>query len=237
MYALVDWDNLEDRDSRAGAKYVADRLWQSISGIAPRLVAGVQDLDLRLYGGWNGRQHPTSRATLLDVDLQQNFPFVLRDPNRQTPVKVTGELAQSLVRLPRHILQHTFRQRQGPPKLQCQTAIQLGCATQGCPIASVHGLFSQGRCPEQTCATTIDKVLIRAEHKLVDTMLVADLIHFAMAGNSPIAVVSSDDDLWPGILMALDAGSHVLHVRPKDHSSHHTYMNSALQRSYSHGGF
>lgn len=236
MYALVDWDNLDDRDCRAGAKYVADKLWLSISTIAPQIVSGVQSLDLRLYGGWNGRHQPTARASHLEVDLQQNFPFFLRDPNRQTPVKVTGELAQSLVRLPRHILQHTFRQRQGPPKLHCQTATQLACIRQGCPISTVHDLFNQARCPEQTCSITLEQVLTRSEQKLVDTMLVADLIHFAMAGHSPLAVVSSDDDLWPGILMALDAGSNLLHVRPKNHSSHRIYMNSALQRSYFQGG-
>jgi hypothetical protein len=236
VYVLIDWDNLEDRDRRSGAKYVADRLWQSMSIIDQATMANVNELHLRLYGGWNSRSAPTSRAAQVEADLQQNFPFLLRDPQRPTPIKVSGELAHSLIRLPRHTLLHTFRLRQGPPKLQCQTPNQLGCASQNCPIGTVHSLFDLGRCPEPACVNTVDQVLTRAEQKLVDTMLVSDLIHFAASGEAQIAVVSSDDDLWPGLLTALDMGSKVVHVRPKNQSTHRTYLHSSLQRKYSHGG-
>lgn len=235
MYALVDWDNIEDRDRRAGPKYLADRLWHSLSLAAPTVMANIQHLDLRLYGGWNGPSAPTHRASQLEALIQSDFPFVFLDTARSTQIKVSGELAQSLARIPRQILPHTFRQRQGPPKLQCQNASQLGCTVAACPINFVHGLFDQARCPEPTCMRTIEQVLLRSEQKLVDTMLVSDLIHFAGSGEREIAVVSSDDDIWPGILMALDIGARLIHLRPKNSSSHRLYVGTSHLRRYSHG--
>lgn len=46
-------------------------------------------------------------------------------------------------------------------------------------------------------------------------MLTADLIHLAKNGQQELAVVSSDDDLWPGIQMALLAGAHVIQVHTR----------------------
>lgn len=237
LHALVDWDNIEDRDRRSGPKYVADRLWQSLTMIAGSIMAPIHQLDLRLYGGWRGRNSPSQRASQLEALIQLDFPFVLRDQSRADPVRINGELAQALARLPREILPHTFRERQGPPKLQCQNATQLGCTLPMCPIDTVRDLFTRARCPEQSCTRTIDQVILRSEQKLVDTMLVSDLIHFSGNGESVLAVVSSDDDLWPGILTALDLGTHVIHVGPKSHSSHQLYVGAAHKRRYSHGKF
>jgi uncharacterized LabA/DUF88 family protein len=53
----------------------------------------------------------------------------------------------------------------------------------------------------------------RFEQKLVDTLIVADLAALAHATHQVIALASSDDDLWPGILLALELGSTVLHLQ------------------------
>src|SRR5208282_577710 len=66
--------------------------------------------------------------------------------------------------------------------------------------------FLVGKCPDSSCARTAEQFLKRSEQKLVDTMIVSDLIHLASTGESAIAVVSSDDDLWPGMLMAMSKG-------------------------------
>lgn len=50
--------------------------------------------------------------------------------------------------------------------------------------------------------------------KLVDTVLTADLIQVSPPASTQIAVVTSDDDLWPGIYTALSQGATVHHVRP-----------------------
>ena len=80
------------------------------------------------------------------------------------------------------------------------------------------------KCPEPGCTVT-PKVLFRAvgEQKLVDTMLVADTIHLARQGERILAIVTSDDDVWPGIISARVMGTHVIHVRTGMSSSHASY--------------
>jgi hypothetical protein len=213
MFALVDWDNIDEKDRRKGARYVADRLWTKMGGLAPALAANVQKFDVRLYGGWygwNGPKNITPLASQLIADLQVDFPFFLRDPATSSSVKISGDLAHSLLCAPKHVLHHTFRQRQGTPKITCND-----------PAKVVHQFFSLGKCPEAGCTKTVDQFVSRSEQKLVDTMLVSDLVHLAHSGETCIAILSSDDDLWPGMLMAMSHGVQVVHVGTKRASNHH----------------
>lgn len=46
-------------------------------------------------------------------------------------------------------------------------------------------------------------------------MLTADVIHIARRSAEPVAVVTSDDDLWPGIHTILVAGTPAIQVHTK----------------------
>lgn len=237
MFALVDWDNIDEKDRRKGARYVADRLWTKMGGLAPALAANVQQFDVRLYGGWygwNGPKNITPLASQLIADLQVDFPFFLRDPATSSSVKISGDLAHSLLCAPKHVLHHTFRQRQGTPKITCNDPAKAGCTVPNCPMLVVHQFFSLGKCPEAGCAKTVDQFVSRSEQKLVDTMLVSDLVHLAHSGETCIAILSSDDDLWPGMLMAMSHGVQVVHVGTKRASSHHLY-GGPFRALYTHG--
>ena len=72
----------------------------------------------------------------------------------------------------------------------------------------------------------MDQVLTRTEQKLVDTMLVADLIHLASSGETSVAVVSSDDDMWPGMLMAMSHGAQIVHICTKHPSRNRLYQGT-----------
>lgn len=238
MFVLIDWDNLEDKDRRQGPRYVVDRIWTALNNISPAISRGVQQLHARLYGGWygwNGTHNVTPMAAQLMTDIQSDFPFILRDTVRNKTIRLSGELAHSLLKLPKQVLPHTLRHRQGPPRLSCADPTKFPCAIQSCPMIGVHQFFSLKKCPAGACTRTIDQLLTRAEQKLVDTMLVSDLIHLASYDESHVAVVSSDDDLWPGMLMAMSNGVHVCHVCTKYSSAHKLYMGS-LRNLYSHGG-
>ena len=67
---------------------------------------------------------------------------------------------------------------------------------------------------------------------MVDTMLVADMIHLAQRGDDKFVVVSSDDDLWPGMLSAMASGSTVIHVTTKHTSAASTYLGTMRPRYY-----
>jgi hypothetical protein len=81
-----------------------------------------------------------------------------------------------------------------------------------CPLAAFDPFLRLKKCPSAGCGVTPIDVLVRAEQKLVDTMLVADLVHLS-SGGAPLIVVSSDDDLWPGIESALLRGARVVQVQ------------------------
>ena len=82
-----------------------------------------------------------------------------------------------------------------------------------CVLAALPDFINNETCPQVGCSVT-RRMLLRGagEQKLVDTMLVADLIYLSRIGEASVGIVSSDDDVWPGIISALVAGTRVLHV-------------------------
>jgi uncharacterized LabA/DUF88 family protein len=51
---------------------------------------------------------------------------------------------------------------------------------------------------------------------MVDTLLVADIaVHTFTSGATDLVVVSSDIDMWPGVLLAVHAGCQVTHIHTK----------------------
>jgi hypothetical protein len=227
MYALVDFDNVPDTVTKKGLRYVADRVWTSIGQIDPALALGTGRLDVRFYGGWRGRQAPSPRGSHLIAEAQREFPFVIRG-NR--PITIAGELAQSLLLLPKHELPHTFRPRHGGQNLGCHHPSKLGCAVQDCPVLGVHAFLVGGKCTSTTCGRAADGFLIKTEQKLVDTMLVCDLIHLSLINEAHAAVVSSDDDLWPGMLTAMSNGTGILQIGTKYPSTHTEYHGMIFGR-------
>jgi uncharacterized LabA/DUF88 family protein len=236
MFALVDWDNVDDRHRQQGVRYVADRLWTALGDLLPNL-ATVQQFYVRLYGGWygwNGPRNMTPLASQLLADLEAQFPFFLRIPSTNSKVKISAELAQSLLCAPKHVLPHTFRLRHGTRKITFSDPAETGCAVPHCPMQVVHRFFSLGRCPESGCTRAVDEFVIRSEQKLVDTMLVSDMVHLAHSGETCIAILSSDDDLWPGLLMAMSLGIRVVHLGTKRAPSYDLYAGP-FRSLYTHG--
>ena len=120
-----------------------------------------------------------------------------------------------------------YRRRSLPPGLQCIAAPFPGCADPSCcPVDSLDSFIRDGTCPVDGCVVAPRDVLERAEQKLVDSMIVIDLVHLAQATSEPLVVVSADDDLWPGIRFVLLRGARVVHVIP--------YRGRSVPDRYSH---
>jgi hypothetical protein len=231
MHILVDFDNVPDVVRSKGTRYVADRVFACLRTMATVALANESRLDVRFYGGWLSLSSPTPLASHLLAEVQHDFPFVIRAPN---PITISGELAQSLLPLPTHILPHTFRQRQGKQNIACHHPTKLGCVLLSCPMIVVHDFLKSETCPTTGCGRTANNFLLKSEQKLVDTMLVADLIHLSANGATKIAVVSSDDDLWPGMLLAMHNGANLFHVCTKYASTFKQYHGTVYGK-YSHG--
>lgn len=91
-----------------------------------------------------------------------------------------------------------------------------GCTDPNCPLIAAYKFFTNHRCPVDTCKITPVALFHRTEQKLVDTMIAADLFSLQLQARRQIALVTSDDDLWPPIKLLLRLGVEVLHIHTID---------------------
>ena len=213
MDVLVDFDNIDDRDSRQGLLALAERIAAAVG--AESLQAGPR-LRLRLYGGWFVGDRRSPRAQDLVASSKSDFPTTITLHSTPGPLKVlTGvELAEALVAEPATPLHRTYRPRTGTFGLRCKWPGGVGCIQKTCPLEPLPKFLQSARCPTANCPVSADDLLHRHEQKLTDTMLVCDLVYLAMAGtrDCAIAIVSSDDDMLPGIRTAVNVGAKVLQI-------------------------
>ena len=221
MRALVDYDNVPDHILRQGPIYLADRLFELLRP----LLGDDTHLELKFYGGWYEADRLTQKAQDLVAKLAQfPYPMWIKEQTPPQLVRITASLAHSLEALPKKLIHSTYRQRPPARRFACEDPQLHGCTIVPCPLVSLATFINNKACPQAGCAVT-PQDLFRAvgEQKLVDTMLVADLIHLSGLGERTLAVVTSDDDVWPGIISARVIGTHVVHIRTGMSSSHAMY--------------
>ena len=202
------------------------------SGLPPSVDS--HGFGFELYGGWFEGISVTRRAQKLAAQLASfPVPVSVTDGSNAHPLIAAAEFATGLLPEPRVFLTHTFRPRSGVAGISCAAPPFTGCVLPGgCAIASVYGLVAAGQCPEPGCPVIQESLLSRAEQKLVDTLLVADLLHLAHANQDPIAVVSTDDDMWPGIRLALLQGTPIFHIHPVPRRQTPSHYLVALPAGY-----
>lgn len=214
MVVLVDYDNVPLLERQRGIVNLIDKILNTIE--ASKL-SGYQRIRVKLYGGWYEGSRLSRIAQKLAADIGI-FPkaFSLFDGKNKVSVIVQVNLAYSLEIDPRSNLENTYRSRGLPQGLRCDPPPYSHCINAtGCPIGTVHTLINSGNCPDATCRVTSADILVRSEQKLVDTMMTTDMIYLANNKYKDICVVSSDDDLWPGIKSALLLGANVYHIHTK----------------------
>ena len=213
MDVLVDYYNVSQQHRSKGIAHVVDRI---VSAIVPGHVnAGERHVELRLYGGWYEDRTPTRDAQAISATLREHYPMAISgEPDRRLIVNV--QLAYSMKCDPSHHLWHTLRSKTAPRGMKFVDPSSAGCRlADRCPLRPGYDFFVRGRCPEQDCRVTGPLVLRRREQKLVDAMLAADVFFDIFSNEQQIAVVSSDDDLWPVIRTALQFGIGVVHIHTK----------------------
>lgn len=219
MDVLVDYYNLSQHQRRKGIVHVVDLM---VSTIVPDHVrTDERRIDLRLYGGWYEGQTRTRDAETIVATLHGHYPTMLGDRTDRRTITVNVELAYSMKCDPANHLWHTLRPRTGPRGIEFPDPSSVGCRlADRCPLRPGYEFLAFGACPEQECEVTSQQAMKRREQKLVDTMLAADVFFNAYSNERRIAVVSSDDDLWPAIRTALQLGVEVIHVHTlKGHST------------------
>jgi hypothetical protein len=95
----------------------------------------------------------------------------------------------------------------------------------------MYNFLQSGHCPQAGCSLGVRELIEgRGEQKLVDTMIVADLIHLSHIGETEVTVVTADDDVWPGVISGMQAGAHILHIRPKHSTTPPRYLSGVPGR-------
>ncbi len=210
MDVLVDYYNIPRQESRKGITYVVDRIMSAI--VPSYLDERDRRVDIRLYGGWYEEKAPTRDAQHLQAEL--SGPLRLPIHGDRHSIMVSVELAYSMRCDPSYHLWRTLRQKQAPRDLMFIDPTDAGCRHPNwCPLRPSYDFFTQGKCLEADCPVTNPLVVRRREQKLVDTMLAADVLFNVHMKAHQVAVVSSDDDMWPIINTALQFGVNVVHVQ------------------------
>ena len=227
IWFLVDYDNLHSLDSKRGITYVVGLLLERLG--ESRLKCNDR-AHIRLYGGWYEEDSLTRLAQKTVADIDKNFPRIIQI--KEAKVKVTAELARSLVASPKDDLLHTFRPRQFPGNVRCMDPPFDGCIDhKHCPINSVGKFVNNGKCISKGCYVRPRQIFSKPTQKLVDSMIVADVISLA-SGGYKCAVVSSDDDVWPGIRTAVEFGKPVYHLHCKPNRSTSRHYTRDLSPNY-----
>ncbi len=216
LSVLVDFDNLLKLDRERGLDHCVNRIVQTIgaSALPPN-----SRVHLRLYGGWYVNQTLSRRAQELIASVEAGFPKPILVGASDAPynARVTVELARSLLVAPSQDVFHTYRVRAAPDNIECKSPPYTNCVNPThCKLFNLHIFLQSKSCPADHCTLSPAKILRRPEQKLVDTMIVADLIQITLH-NTTVVLVSSDDDMYPGIHMGLSRGARILHIHTRAH--------------------
>lgn len=232
MWILIDFDNLDRLHIERGIRYAVENI---VDRLDEEDLIHTDRVQFRLYGGWYLGDELSKRATELLIEVEDVFPSIFGERvGGKPPLILSVHLAKSLLADPKRDLFHTYRPRGFPGGLSTYDPPFEGCSEPlDCPTASLCDFFTNRECTKNGCYVHPKRVINRAEQKMVDTMLVADLFHLVREEqNTEIAVVSSDDDLWPGIRVALDFGRKIYHIHTRIGQSTPDHYKLGLPKNY-----
>lgn len=231
MDVLVDFNNVREADRRRGVVFVVDKI---VNALGFAHLQHSTRLSVRLYDGWYENQTLTRKAQQVSLEVSANTAMTrtLADGSRTHKLIINTELAYSLRSAPGQHLWHTFRPRDYRGDITCRHPSTAGCSRPACPLVALHYFLTHGRCPDPGCSITPHALFSRSEQKLVDTMIAADLFSLHLQSVPRVAVVSSDDDLWPPIKLLTQLGIHVVHVHTIPGHTTPTFYSRGVGSTY-----
>jgi uncharacterized LabA/DUF88 family protein len=226
MYVLVDYSNVRGRLGKKDLQTKVRELTETICGVLDEIP---HRLNYRLYGGWYEKETLTRKAQEITIEIQNEYPelyqpIVNPGKEKKARIRISAELAYSMLVDPNHHLVRTVRQRKTYRSVRVQSPKSNGCERDDCFLKGIKGFFSKGRCTHHECDLKADDLLNeKREQKLVDTMLSADLLHLVSEGHNTVVVVTSDDDLIPAVRQALLNDMQIIHIHTGPHQQTPTH--------------
>lgn len=236
LTVFVDFDNVQAIQIQTGVVAFSRML---VSQLPSTLLSQYDNVFVRLYGGWRSKGLLTRGAQRIIPDIRSNsggvLQFLLGEETRKVIVHVALAYAPIGFSTP---LDETLVFDRDLRKFRAKSQPWSECANAtACGLAGLSTLCHTSQCQENNCAMKLGDLLVRDEQKMVDTLIVADIAHDVHVDRArDLVVVSSDTDMWPGVLLALRAGCSVTHIHPKKNWRTQAHLmrtlNNQLQNSY-----
>lgn len=166
----------------------------------------VDYIDVRLYGGWYQdnvltRMGSQVMSEHLTMDL---FPIVMGD---QRKIDGRQTLVESIHGV-EHIWYNTYREKQGVPRLIIKRYSHKELCDNNKSHCPVHILERFARkqtrsCPVDGCEMSNGDAFVQMGQKMVDTMMVCDIISFSESEEvESIYILTDDVDLFPALAIS-----------------------------------
>lgn len=213
---FIDYDNLLQFQKTAG---IVDVVTKALVQLSLKDVTARARCDIRVYGGWYEGSQMTRLAQDVSIEIQRDFPIIIRLPvtgGGHVLVSSNAELAVALLQEPAHHLFNTYRRKGKPANVRVENQTNVGCTDSTCVLPLMKKLLKNGSCPKVGCGVAVSNLVYRHEQKIVDTMLSCDLIHAASLPGVRVILVSGDDDFLPPLRTVLLRGVEVVrfHTQP-----------------------
>lgn len=212
---LVDYDNVELSLKSPGPVNFAKVL---VPLISDQVISQYSEINVRLYGGWRSQGLLTKGAQNLVPDIYASSPTYVATTHAGSATKLmlTVELADRPIGLGIP-LEETLVKERDLRKFRTRAAPWTQCANpSACSFNKFNGLTHNTPCENARCANRLGNLFVRDEQKMVDTLIVADIAYQVLSEKAKdIVIVSSDTDMWPGVLLALRVGCSVIHIHTK----------------------
>lgn len=231
FYVLVDYDNFPPLMKTRNLVYIFDRVLNTFDYTE---LVPYSHIHIRLYGGWYKQSSNTKLAQDLAREIALDFPRpkIITNANNGMRLRLSlnASLACSLLVTPSHHLLDTFRENAAPKGIMARHPNTLGCSNSSCPLIVVHDFINNGGFTTPCCKIKLKDMLYRGEQKLVDSMLISDLVYICTKINQYVCIVSSDDDFWPGIETAIALNATVYHIHTFNRSTPHYYVRGVTSK-------
>jgi hypothetical protein len=219
LAVFVDYDNADRKLTNGGPASFASTV---VHAIPSALTKRFDSIAVRLYGGWRSNGRLTQSAQKIVPEIRSKFPNVVLIADGQTTFKMRMlvDLAEAPIGLSAPLdgtlaRDRTIRRFRANPNRLASCVNVLGCGMQ-----AHFPLNERSPCSDAACPMELGDLLVRDEQKMVDTLIVADIAQEVFLGKATdIVVVSSDVDMWPGVMLALRNACNVLHIHPKGGST------------------
>ncbi len=220
---FVDYDNLTPQQKTAG---IVDVVTKALVQVPLKDATSRGRCDIRIYGGWYEGSQMTRLAQDVSIEIQDDFPRIVRIPvtgGEQVNLSSTAELAVALLQEPAHHLFNTYRRKGKPANVRVEDQTSVGCTDSTCALPLMKKLLKTGRCHKTGCGVAVGNLIYRHEQKIVDTMLSCDLIHAASYPDVRIVLVSGDDDFLPPLRTILLRGVEAVRFHPQPNCQRATF--------------